>query len=230
MATDALKAACQLIAELLLNPEQRDAHRIALFRKRLAPELPQVAIFITEFLADPGSQSRNEYVQTLELSPSCPLYLGSHLFDEPTTCSGIGTSGRNAYMLELVGLYGHFGIELNGHELPDFLPVMIDFMWISLESSPRDQPALRRWFLEHHMLPGLDALGVSLSKYESPYIHLVSALRAAVAEDLRLIGDVPAWRAPDAPSPKDVSLPVLTEATNGQGQGKALMDDMEVRA
>lgn len=230
MATDALTTAYKLISELLLSPEQRDAKRVAMLQAHLALELPQVATYVTKFLNEPQSQSRSEYVQTLELSPTCPLYLGSHLFDEPSTCSGIGTSGRNAYMLELIGLYGHFGIELNGSELPDFLPVMVDFMWIGLESSVSDQVSLRRWFLERHVQPGLEALGASLTKYESSYLNLVSALRAAVDEDLRLIGDAPAWRAPDAPSPNDVSLPVLTENTNNAGRGEALMAGRGVRA
>ena len=127
MATDELKAAYQLIGELLLSPEQRDPQRVASLQARLGSAPPRAEAFIAEFFGDPGSQSRSEYVQTLELSPSCPLYLGAHLFDEPSTCSGIGTSGRNAYMLELIGLYGHFGIELNGSDLADFLPIMVDF-------------------------------------------------------------------------------------------------------
>lgn len=230
MKTDGLKTAYQLIAELFLSPGERDAQRVLALQASLSSELPQVGAFISEFLADPGSQSRGEYVQTLELSPSCPLYMGSHLFDEPSTCSGIGTSGRNAYMLELIGLYGHFEIELNGRELPDFLPVMVDFTWISLESSVRDRIALRRWFLERHMQPALDPLSDSLAKYKSPYLNLVSALRAAVGEDLRCMGDAPAWRPPDAPSPNDVSLPVLTETTGGAARAQALMADIEVRA
>ncbi len=228
--TDDLKTAYQLITELLLNPEERDATRVNMLQKRLASELPHVASCIIEFLADPVSQSRSEYVQTLELSPTCPLYLGTHLFDEPSTCSGIGTSGRNSYMLEMIGLYGHFGIELNGSELPDFLPVMVDFLWISLESSVRDQVALRRWFLERHMQPGLKALSESLTKYKSPYVKLVSALQAAAEEDLRLIGDAPAWRAPDAPSPNDVSLPILTADAKGAERATGCMAELEVRA
>ena len=185
---------------------------------------------MSEYLAVPGTQWRGEYVQTLELSPSCPLYMGAHLFDEPSTCSGIGTSGRNAYMLELIGLYGHFEIELNGRELPDFLPVMVDFTWISLESSVRDRLALRRWFLERHMQPALSPLRASFAKYKSPYLHLALALRAGVDEDLRCMGDAPAWRPPDAPSPNDVSLPVLTETTRGAVRAEALKSDLEVRA
>ncbi len=229
MATDELKAVYQLIGELLLSPEQRDPQRVEALQARLGSALPRAVAFVAEFLGDPGSQSRSEYVQTLELSPSCPLYLGAHLFDEPSTCSGIGTSGRNAYMLELIGLYGHFGIELNGSDLADFLPIMVEFMWIGLETEVRDHVALRRWFLERHVQLALEPLSKSLEKYKSPYLHLIKALGAAVEEDLRLIGDTPAWRAPDAPSGDTVSLPVLS-MTNDEVAAKALMADTEVRA
>ena len=103
-------------------------------------------------------------------------------------------------------------------------------MWISLESEVRDSAALRRWFLERHVQLALDPLSKSLAKYKSPYLSLIKALGAVVDEDLRLMGDTPAWRAPDAPSGDTVSLPVLSQATNGEAAVKALMADMEVRA
>ncbi len=226
MNTAVLAAGYRLIAELLLHPDDRDGATIA----SLALELEGAAgDSIGEFLADAASGSRDEYVQTLELSPPCPLYLGAYLFDEPTSCRGAGTSGRNAYMLELSGLYRHFGFELTGGELPDYLPAVVDFLWISLEHQDRDTIGLRRRFLQHYVLPGLDPLREALQKYHSPYALLVSALVKTVEQDLQQMDDAPAWRPPADPSGRIASLHVLTETDDKTRIGRMLMDHMEVR-
>ena len=192
-----IQIACyRLIAELLVHPEDRDRDKIDALFRALWDAPKKVREPISEFLNDPLALSRSEYVQTLELSPPCPLYLGSYLFDEPTTCRGIGTSGRNAFMLELRGLYGHFGFQMQGGELADYLPILVDFLGISLDHQERDRIGLRRRFLEHYVLPGLEPLRKALDKYTSPYSLLVSALEAAVEEDRSGMGDQPAWQPP----------------------------------
>lgn len=207
-----LKAGYQLISELLLSPDERDADRVATLQTGLGAPLTSVSESIARFLGAAESDSHDEYLQTLELSPPCPLYLGSHIFDEPTTCNGIGSSGRNAYMLELIGLYQHFELDLTGKELPDFLPVVVDFLWISLEGKARDRIALRRWCLEHHVQPALGPLSESLTKYGSPYQYVIEALRETVEEDLRRMEETPAWKPPQESKGTTVSLQVLEES------------------
>lgn len=207
-----LKASYQLIAELLLNPDDRTPNRIEPLKAQVGSALSSVMTHINTFLESPTAYSRDEYVQTLELSPPCPLYLGSYLFDEPSTCNGVGSSGRNAYMLELIGLYQHFELDLASRELPDFLPVMVDFLWISLHSDARNGKALRRWCLENHVLPGMEPLRDSLKKYKSAYQHVVEALRVTVEEDLERLADTPAWRPPGEDDGVSVSLPLLEES------------------
>ncbi len=222
----ALVTCYRLIAELLLHPEDRNTATIG----SLALELDGAAgDSIGEFLADAACGSRDEYVQTLELAPPCPLYLGAYLFDEPTSCRGAGTSGRNAYMLELSGLYRHFGFELTGGELPDYLPAVVDFLWISLDHQDRDTIGLRRRLLQHYVRPGLDPMREALDKYNSPYALLVSALAKTVEQDLQQMGDGPAWRPPVDRSGGRVSLPVLTETDDKTRIGRMLVDHMEVQ-
>ena len=213
-----LAASYQLIGELLLNPSERDPVSVKTLHRVVEDENKDVDRWITKFLATAGSTSRDEYVQTLELSPPCPLYLGAHLFDEPTTCNGVGTSGRNSYMLELAGIYGHFGFDITGRELPDYLPAMVDFLWISLENQDRDGIGLRRRFVEHYVFPGLKPLKASLEKYNSPYALLVSALQSAVDQDLsRMTDDAPAWKPAEEESGTRVSLPVLSGTDSAAG-------------
>ena len=99
--------------------------------------------------------------------------------------------------------------EMTGGELPDFLPVMIDFLWISLERPALDEIGLRRRYLEHYVLRGLPPLRESLDKYHSAYALLVSALEITVQEDLHRLGDTPTWMPPPNGSEDAVSLPVL---------------------
>jgi len=213
MAHSDLTDGYKLIGELLLSPAERDPKRVSTLLESLRETLPEVVSKVTEFLAVPASHSSDEYLQTLELTPPCPLYLGSHLFDEPESCNGVGTSGRNPYMLELKGIYSHFGVEMTGGELPDFLPVMVDFLWISLDRGVQDGIGLRRRYLEEYVLRGLGPLSASLEKYSSAYALLVKALEITVQEDLHRLGDAPIWMPPPNGSEDAISLPVLAQGT-----------------
>lgn len=192
-----LSPSYRLIAELFLYPEERDSDRIEKECKTARQSPASIQDSIDKFLAEPASFSSDEYMKMFELSSTCPLYLGSYLFDEPKSCRGMGLSGRNTYMIELANIYKHFGFELKGGELPDFLPVMVDFLWISLEKIERDRIGLRRHFLEHYLLPGIEPFSAALKKHKSPYVWLMKALEAALKVDIAFMSDKPTWEPPD---------------------------------
>lgn len=206
-----MDSAYLLIAELLLHPVDRHPAAVASWRERLARQAPDRMASLDRFFASPQADSADEYVQTLELSPPCPLYLGSYLFEEPTTCRGVGTSGRNAYMLELGAVYRHFGFELSGGELTDYAPAVAEFLAVSAGCSERDRIGLRRRLLEQYVQPALPLLRARLERYQSPYAFVIEALEGVVAEDLRLLGDTPAWVPPARPAGRR-GLPVLEPA------------------
>ena len=191
-----LSAAYRLISELFVYPDDRDPARIEAAMAALAAAPEALREPLDNFLAAPLSGSAEEYVATLELAPAVPLYLGSHLYDEPQSCRGAGVSGRNAYMLELANIYRHFGVELAGGELADFLPVMVEFLGVSLERGDQDQIGLRRYFVETKLTTGLASLLSALRRHESPYAHLVDALGVALAEDIAQMAGGPKWRPP----------------------------------
>ncbi len=229
MSPEVQIACYRLIAELLLHPEDRDLDKIDALSRILRDAPERIREPISRFLNDPVASSRSEYVQTLELSPPCPLYLGSYLFDEPTTCRGIGTSGRNAFMLELRGLYGHFGFQMQGGELADYLPILVDFLGISLDHQERDRIGLRRRFLEHYVLPGLEPFRKALDKYNSPYSLLVSAVEAAVEEDRSGMGDQPAWQPPpEETHPAGQELPCTSGLGCPMAPREASLNDKEL--
>jgi nitrate reductase delta subunit len=132
-------------------------------------------------------------------------------------------------MIELTGLYRHFGFDLTGRELPDYLPVMVDFLGISLRPGSRDGIGLRRRFLERYVGPGLGPLREALAKYESPYGLLVSALAGCVEQDLERMGDAPAWEPPADRSGRVASLPVLDVTARSPSDGRVLVTHTEVR-
>lgn len=222
MPSGDIASAYHLLEELFINPSMRDLDAISNWLKQTRAAMPEVGQQVDRFLGDDHATSSHEYVSTLELSPPCPLYLGAHLFEEPSTCSGISTSPRNAYMLELLGMYEHFGFDLGHIEMPDFLPVMLDFLALSSEGKKKDVLGLRRRMIEKYLLPGLPPLARGFEKFGSVYGLLIPAIELVAAEDLQRIGDVPMWRSPDEKSGK-VALNVITES-----EPTKTMDDMNM--
>jgi nitrate reductase molybdenum cofactor assembly chaperone NarJ/NarW len=213
-----LSAAYRAIAELLLNPEFRDNGRIAQDLARLQGSMlgDQIELFVDE----PGAHDIGEYTQTLELAPPVPLYLGAYMYEEPSSCRGAGASGRNTFMIEIAAIYEHFGVSLGDSELPDFVPVVVEFLAVSLDHTDRDGIGLRRRLVEKYVQPGLPALRNALKKYESVYDRLIEALEMAVNEDLERMADDPVWLAPDVKStiPQRAATSASLDASRQGGQ------------
>ena len=131
---------------------------------------------LSRFLAD-DALSEEKYTELFELDPQCPLYLGSHSYDEPKTCANAGVSGRNDYMIELGGIYNHFGRKLNGKEQPDYLPLTTSFL--SLTTERKDDP-VREKFLKEYLLPFLAPMRSRLAELKTPYVHLRDALERVI--------------------------------------------------
>ncbi|WP_201094271.1 nitrate reductase molybdenum cofactor assembly chaperone [Thiocystis minor] len=204
-----------VIAELLLNPAVRDAGRLERYLEAL-PRTP-MRDSIERFLDSPTAHDVDEYTQTLELTPPCPLYLGAHLYDEPNSCRGAGACGRNQYMIELKAMYEHFGFDLAGAELPDFLPVMIEFLAISADHPERDGIGLRRRFVDQYLLPGIPPMRKALQKYESVYDLLMEALESVAEEDQERLADDPVWLDPEVKATIPVRMGSPAEVPSSQG-------------
>jgi nitrate reductase delta subunit len=172
------------IAELWCGEPDVDPARARLRAQALLPRLhsiaPEGATALARFLDGPPIDEQ-EYVDLFELQPRCPLYLGSHVFDEPKTCAGAAVSDRNDYMIELLGVYGHFGRTPNGRELPDYLPLVVDFLASTVGSS--DDP-VRTKFLVDYVLPFLPHMKKRLQEIGTPYAHLMEALERILHHEL----------------------------------------------
>ncbi len=173
-----LKDVYALIAELWCSPPEEDAEREKIREKaeavvkRLESIDKESAMLLSRFLGE-NDIAEEDYVDLFELDPRCALYLGSHTYDEPTTCATAAVSDRNEYMIELGGIYNHFGRKTNGKELPDYLPLMVNFLSLTTES--KDDP-VRDKFIEEYILPFLPPMRARLEELKTPYLHLFDAL------------------------------------------------------
>ncbi len=222
-----LTSAYLLISELFLYPEDRDEARIRAEMARLDDAPASMRAPLEDFLATPAATDAEEYVATLELAPLAPLYLGAYLFPEPKSCRGAGMSERNGYMLELNNIYRHFGVEFAGREMSDFVPVIVEFLGISLERSDEDRIGLRRYLVETLLINGIESLLSALRKCESPYLLLVEALRVALAEDIAQMSAGPIWQPPAGDEQPQISnddhgFPASHRAIPEQGPEKGV--------
>ncbi len=182
-----LKDAYSLISNLWCSPPETDAEReeIAKDAERVVGGLEGIdresALLLSDFLKE-DAISEEDYIDLFELQPRCPLYLGSHTYDEPKTCANAAVSDRNGYMIELLGIYRHFGQVLDGKELPDFLPLMVEFLSLTVDS--RDDP-IRGKLITEYMVPFLPPMRSRLEELETPYLHLLGALEKLMSADLK---------------------------------------------
>jgi len=175
-----------LIAELWCSPPEEDADREILCKeaeeivRRLQSIDKESALLLSRFLGE-NDIAEEDYIDLFELDPQCALYLGSHTYDEPTTCATAAVSDRNDYMIELGGIYSHFGRRTNGEELPDYLPLMVNFLSLTAES--KDDP-VRGKFINEYILPFLPPMRHRLEQLKTPYIHLLDALGKVISMEV----------------------------------------------
>jgi len=134
------------------------------------------AQLLSRFLQE-NTISDTDYIDLFELEPQCSLYLGSHSYEEPQTCANAAVSDRNGYMIELSGIYKHFGQMPNGLELPDYLPLMLEFLSMTVDS---DDDPVREKLLTEYLLPFLPPMRARLEELETPYLYLLDALEKIV--------------------------------------------------
>jgi nitrate reductase molybdenum cofactor assembly chaperone NarJ/NarW len=114
---------------------------------------------------DPLSLQQH-YVETFDLDKRSGLYL---------TFYGQGDKReRGMALLRLKRLYRAAGLPLHAGELPDFLPVMLEFA----SAAPRGYGEV---VLREHRA-ALEFVRLSLREHGTPYAHLIDAVCAAVGD------------------------------------------------
>jgi nitrate reductase delta subunit len=125
-----------------------------------------LARLVTELASDDLFDLQERYVWLFDRTRSLSLNLYEHIHGE--------TRDRGPAMVALLELYRSKGLELSANELPDHLPVFLEFL-----STLPDAEAASLLGEASHVL---SALGERLHKRTSPYRAVFGALSALAAD------------------------------------------------
>ena len=100
-----------------------------------------------------------EYVNNFDMTAENSLYLTYHLFDEQDR-------DRGPALIELTEVYKKTGFEIGSGELPDYLPLILEYI------STMDDTASAVAFLKQTS-QAADIIASNLEKNDSPYAPLV---------------------------------------------------------
>ncbi|MFI7466347.1 nitrate reductase molybdenum cofactor assembly chaperone [Nonomuraea sp. NPDC049646] len=149
----------QAAAHLLAYPDERFHRRLPLIREAAEPHF---AAFLARIADLDAGDLAAHYVDTFDLRRRCCLYL--------TYYTDGDTRRRGASLAALKQRYRLAGWELMDDELPDFLPVVLEFAALD----PSGVAVLR----EHRV--GLDLLLSALTELDSPYAEVIGVVCAAL--------------------------------------------------
>ncbi|MFG1703986.1 nitrate reductase molybdenum cofactor assembly chaperone [Nonomuraea sp. M3C6] len=168
----------QAAAHLLAYPDERFWRRLPLIKEAAQPHFGDFLVRAADL--GPGELAAH-YVETFDLQRRCCLYL--------TYYTDGDTRRRGQSLAALKQRYRTAGWDLMDDELPDFLPVMLEFAALD----PSGAALLR----EHRT--GLELLLAALKDRDSPYAHVIGTVCAGLppitpaerAAAMRLAGDGP---------------------------------------
>jgi nitrate reductase delta subunit len=158
----------QLLTLLLSYPSEeitkgRDEIAVAAAALPAGRARDAIRRFLDHFLAVPALVLQQEYVETFDLQKRSSLYL--------TFFTHGDTRKRGQELLRLKRLYRSAGFVLEGGELPDYLPLVLEFTALDREHG--------EWVLREHRA-GLELLHMHLRDRGSPYAELLEAVRAGL--------------------------------------------------
>ncbi|MEU8817069.1 nitrate reductase molybdenum cofactor assembly chaperone [Actinoplanes sp. NPDC048796] len=151
----------QLASLLLTYPDEELLAAAPELRAAAAGNEP-ITAFLDWLLGTPLIDCQRHYVQTFDLRRRSGLYLTYYLHGD--------TRKRGMALLVLKQRYRAHGLTLAGGELPDLLPVVLEFAAVA---GPGDGEAPLR---QHRQ--GLELLRSALSESGSPYRELLEAVCA----------------------------------------------------
>jgi nitrate reductase molybdenum cofactor assembly chaperone NarJ/NarW len=144
--------------------------------------------FLTWLRATPPTEVAQHYVETFDLRRRCALYLTYYRYGD--------TRKRGMSMVVFKTAYRSAGFDPCDDELPDYLPMVLDFAGLT----PRGERLL------HAHRSDLELLRRALAKADTPYAHVVSAVCAQLPKlGRRELGQVlTAWES--GPPREEVGL------------------------
>lgn len=126
-----------------------------------------VATFCQNFAKADLTDWQAEYVQLFDYSRSVSLHLFEHVQGD--------SRDRGQAMVDLMEFYKENGMKLTGNELPDYIPVFLEFLsTLSITKSAG---------LLGDTINIVDRINVALSEKDNPYSHVFQAIISLSAKE-----------------------------------------------
>ena len=119
-----------------------------------------IAGFIDWMLAQEQTELEGGYVKTFDLTPEHSLHLTHHVFGDD--------KNRGPALIDLSEFYKSYGLQHDEHEIPDYLPMMMEFV------SQLEETEARVFLTD--AVKVFNLLATNLEKAESPYAALVRVI------------------------------------------------------
>lgn len=126
-----------------------------------ADERAALKRFLGQLSDNDPTASEEEYVRTFDMVPEHSLHLTHHLIGED--------KNRGPALIDLAEYYKEYGIEIAQKELPDYLPLVLEFTSV-LEDGEESRMFLSRWN------KALRQLHANLAEAGSPYADLIALI------------------------------------------------------
>lgn len=154
----------KLASMLLPYPTQETVDQLPTFTT-VASTLPDhlggpVLRFLDYLAVTKLSDLQQQYVASFDMKRKCCLYLSYYLNGD--------TRRRGMALVGFKEVYRSAGLELETEELPDYLPVVLEF------AVAGDPQAAEELLMAHRR--GLTVLRMALSDLASPYVDLIDAV------------------------------------------------------
>jgi len=116
--------------------------------------------FVRHLASQPLTALQEDYVQTFDMTAEHSLHLTHHLFGDD--------KNRGPALIDLGELYKDYGVEVQGNELPDYLPLILEF------AAGLDEAEANVFLSDARKV--FKALTGNLRKAGSPYAALTSII------------------------------------------------------
>ncbi len=163
--TDNQSAIAHMAASILLDyptDERRPRFSAVQLAIQSLPEQIRLAFdaFIDTANAMPAQALQAHYTATFDMKRKCCLYLSYYAAGD--------TRRRGMALVRFIEAYRAAGYEISAEELPDYLPMVLEFSAVS--GSP-----IARELLSAHR-DGIEVLRQALESVGSPYAHVLEAI------------------------------------------------------
>jgi len=119
--------------------------------------------FETEIFKTDIDTLREIYTRTFDLNPSCPPYIGYHLFED--------SYKKGEFLVKLKGMYKNCGFEFDERELPDHISVVLEFISFR-DFDNRDVKVI----IEEGLMLSFDKMRICFKNGNNPYKSLIESL------------------------------------------------------